>query len=202
MTDIITCLGSNRVAETHLWLNQYHSDSLDRFLSAYTHLGEWLPWTIAAILLFYGLYVTFLKGQKDAWRLASLPLLAQVYATIIVQPIKHLINEPRPLTFFTDHYPDIVLPLVEGVRMRAWHSFPSGHTASFFALALSLIYLIRLATRKSYPAINTVLILFAMLGGYSRIYLSQHFLHDVVIGMVIGLISAYFAKLTLQKHRK
>jgi membrane-associated phospholipid phosphatase len=86
--------------------------------------------------------------------------------------------------------PDVQLPLVEGVRMNYWLSFPSGHTTSFFALffAMSII----LTTKRSYSTfacglLQAALWALAALGGYSRIYLSQHFAADVFAGIIVGI---------------
>ena len=90
--------------------------------------------------------------------------------------------------------PDIQLPLVEGVKMNYWFSFPSGHTTSFFALffALSIICTYHLTAKRPYSTLacgllQAALWALAALGGYSRIYLSQHFAADVFAGMIVGI---------------
>ena len=94
------------------------------------------------------------------------------------------------------HMPDVQLPLAEGVRMNYWLSFPSGHTTSFFALALVVCMIYTRETRETRETrktsttsgiIQTLLFYLAALGGYSRIYLSQHFPKDVFAGMIIGI---------------
>ena len=96
-----------------------------------------------------------------------------------------------PLTWFAEHMPDVQLPLAEGVRMNYWLSFPSGHTTSFFALTFAVCVLLtrdsRLS-RLSRDLIQVLLFFAAALGGYSRIYLSQHFTADVFGGMLVGCL--------------
>jgi membrane-associated phospholipid phosphatase len=109
---------------------------------------------------------------------------------LTTQIVKHIVNAPRPVTWFAANYPDIQLPLVEGVKMNHWCSFPSGHTTSFFALAfVASILLSRLSFNRmiSY-GIQLLLFIAAVLGGYSRIYLSQHFALDVFGGIVVGVL--------------
>ena len=80
--------------------------------------------------------------------------------------------------------------MVEGVKMIYWYSFPSGHTTSFFALALvASILLTRLPRipRRSRALVQILLFGLAALGAYSRIYLSQHFARDVFAGVVVGV---------------
>ncbi len=63
-------------------------------------------------------------------------------------------------------------------------SFPSGHTTSVFALAVLL------ALNTSDKRISLIYLITAVITGYSRIYLGQHFLADVTTGALIGTLSA------------
>lgn len=112
---------------------------------------------------------------------------------------------PRPAKFFDDHIADF-LPIVDGVHLHHNHSFPSGHTSTFFvfftccALLLTYYNYKKTAKKRLFSALSLVIIvLLAALGGYSRIYLSQHFLIDVFVGSIIGttvtcLVFRYFMK--------
>jgi membrane-associated phospholipid phosphatase len=70
-----------------------------------------------------------------------------------------------------------------------YHSFPSGHTASAFALATLLSFSI-----KNKPIASIGLLGAACLVGFSRTYLSQHFLVDVCAGSLIGVSSVYLLR--------
>jgi len=91
-------------------------------------------------------------------------------------------NYPRPYEVFGDR-----LHLIVGEHMRHWHSFPSGHTMSAFAMFFLMIFF----TEKIY--LKWIWLLLALLVGMSRIYLSQHFFEDVLGGSMIGFIIAVFA---------
>ena len=164
--------------ELHLLLCDRHTPARDIFYRYYTQVAEWFPYVVCvAILLF---------GRLGDGLFAS---ACQAFAALTTQIIKHILVAPRPLTWFAEHMPDVQLPLAEGVRMNYWLSFPSGHTTSFFALALALSIL--LSTRMpKIPGILVQIVLFALaaLGGYSRIYLSQHFAADVFGGMIVGCL--------------
>jgi membrane-associated phospholipid phosphatase len=85
---------------------------------------------------------------------------------------------------FLDQMPD--LHLVPGVELYHHFSFPSGHTATAFTILL----LTGLITKKRW--VSFILVWLACIAGFSRVYLSQHFLEDVLAGSLIGLFSALF----------
>ena len=166
--------------ELHLLLCDRHTPARDIFYRYYTTLAEWFPYLVCAALLIF--------GRLGDGVFASSAMLLSALTT---QLFKHIINSPRPLTWFTENMPDIQLPLVEGVKMNLWFSFPSGHTTSFFALAFVVCILITRQPRlPRTPSILVQLLLFfaATLGAYSRIYLSQHFTADVFAGVLVGVL--------------
>ena len=166
--------------DLHLLLCDRHTPARDIFYRYYTTLAEWFPYLVCAALLIFG-------RLGDGVFATSAMLLS----ALTTQLFKHIINAPRPLTWFTENMPDIQLPLVEGVKMNLWFSFPSGHTTSFFALAFVLCILITRQPRiPRTPRILVQLLLFiaATLGAYSRIYLSQHFTADVFAGVLVGVL--------------
>lgn len=188
--------------ELHLLLCDRHTHARDIFYRYYTTLAEWLPYVICVALLL------FTKIGHGVF--AS---TAMLLSTLLTQVCKHIVNAPRPVTWFTEHFPDIQLPLVDGVHMNLWYSFPSGHTTSFFAMTLAVCILITksLSAKQSYStsghiakrsystsgltalAIQLLLFFAATLGAYSRIYLSQHFAMDVFAGLLVGILSTLAA---------
>ena len=163
--------------ELHLSLCQPHTPILDSIVPFITDLVDWLPYLCVVLLLFY----------RAGWAtmLASNLLLS----TLIVQPIKHIIHAPRPLTWFADNMPEITLPLVEGVRMNLWLSFPSGHTTTFFVLFFTLSIILCAENIKGKNILSFICFLCASFGAYTRIYLSQHFALDVFAGILIAIFS-------------
>ena len=166
--------------ELHLLLCDHHTPARDIFYRYYTTIAEWFPYVVCVAIL--------LLGRIGDGAFAS---SAMILSALMTQLIKHIVHAPRPLTWFAANMPDIQLPLVEGVKMNYWYSFPSGHTTSFFALAfVASILLTRLPGNPRFSSILVQILLFvlAALGGYSRIYLSQHFAMDVFAGILIGIL--------------
>ena len=164
-------------AELHLALCQPHTACMDQLVPLFTNLVDWLPYLSVLLLLFYRAgWATFLASNL-------------LLTTLIVQPIKHIVNAPRPLTWFAEHMPDLTLPLVDGVRMNLWLSFPSGHTATFFALFFSLSVICCAENIKGKNILSFLCFLCATFGAYTRIYLSQHFALDIFAGILIATLS-------------
>ena len=177
-------------AELHLALCQPHTTFLDTIIPFFTNLVDWLPYLIVVLLLFY----------RAGWStfLASNLLLT----TLIVQPIKHIVHAPRPITWFADNMPDVTLPLVEGVRMNHWLSFPSGHTATFFALFFCVSIILCAENVKGKYILSFLCFLCASFGAYTRIYLSQHFALDIFAGVLIAVCSTLILYFFLVKNTK
>ena len=180
-------------AELHLALCQPHTTILDTFVPIITNLVDWLPYLCVVLLLFYRAgWATFLASNL-------------LLSTLIVQPIKHIVHAPRPLTWFAENMPDVTLPLVEGVKMNHWLSFPSGHTTTFFVLFFTLSINLCTENIKGKNILSFSCFLFATFGAYTRIYLSQHFALDVLAGILIASFSTillyYFLVLKTKNTR-
>ncbi len=173
-------------AELHLWLNSCHTPLGDVLMRLYSQLAEWPLYLVAALPL-----------VVKRWRITAFYAASELTSATVVWVLKQLFRAPRPATFF-ESIPDVVLPVVEGVRLHHSNSFPSGHTATFFvfftfcALLLAHYYTTHESDRRfsaTWRRLAMLLLLvMAALGGYSRIYLSQHFLSDVCVGSIIGVI--------------
>ena len=154
----------------HLVLNAFHTPILDTFFKYFTYVGAWVPCAVAVVLLIF-----------RKWKIASVILVGQLVATLITTPLKHIIRAKRPSAILSDL--GINFPVVEGVDLHSTLSFPSGHTSAAFTFCFAVALFCPRWWQK-------LLCLFvAVLCGYSRIYLSQHFLEDVLAGSMVGVVS-------------
>ena len=168
--------------DLHLLLCDRHTPARDIFYRYYTQVAEWFPYVVCVLLLLFSRIGDGVCASA-----------AMIFSALTTQLFKHIINAPRPVTWFEQNLPDIQLPLVEGVRMNYWFSFPSGHTTSFFALALVVSIVAtnqksKITNHKLQIALQIILVFLAALGAYSRIYLSQHFSADVFAGIIVGVL--------------
>ena len=172
--------------ELHLLLCDRHTPARDIFYRYYTQVAEWFPYIVCVILLLF--------SRIGDGVFAS---AAMILSALTTQLFKNIINAPRPIKWFELNMPDVQLPLTPGVEVHSWFSFPSGHTTSFFALAFVVSILFSRetstsslsSTNRSYNYLfQAALFFLAALGGYSRIYLSQHFARDVFAGILVGVM--------------
>lgn len=159
-------------SQLHLYINSYHHDLSNTLFYYLTFLGEgWTALIIAVILLFV------------RYRYAVIVILSYALSSVIVQYLKHFVysDHDRPVIFFKNN-PDLYL--VPGVDNNIYNSFPSGHSTTAFAIYLCLALFIPNKWSK------LCLFMLALLVGWSRVYLSQHFFEDIYAGSFIGVASA------------
>ena len=161
-------LFSMNKGELLLWVNGQHTPVWDQFFYLTNYLGEGIFYVVVLILflivrLRYGIALLMALAQVAAW---------VYFCKGVLFP--HIV---RPKLFFEGI---AQLHFVEGVRIHEHFSFPSGHTTTAFALFCLLALMIE---RKE---ISLLFVVFAVLGGLSRIYLAQHFLMDVFAGSMLG----------------
>jgi membrane-associated phospholipid phosphatase len=161
-------------------LNPYHSDFLTTIFTRFTYLGDGFFCVATGLLLF-----VFKKCFLSLMVLSSYAI-----SGIIAQVLKYFIIEARPAVFLKDSSYQY---FIDDVTLHNLHAFPSGHAASAFALAAVLSFA---AKNKNY---SILFLAGAILVGYSRIYLAQHFMDDVLAGAVIGLLSAIISWIFFEK---
>lgn len=158
--------------DIHLVINRLNTPFLDVFFKYMTEFGSAL--LIVPIIL----VLAFIN-----YRFSLMAIASSLMGTLGTQLLKRLVyyDSPRPKVVFQDI---CQLHFVQDVHLHSSHSFPSGHTTGAFALFVVLA----LITKK--PLYQFLFLLMAVLVGYSRMYLSQHFLSDVVVGSIVGTASA------------
>ena len=161
-------------AEIHLFINQYHNHFFDFFFRNLTWLGS--GWAVAV------LFILLLFKYK---RVAVIYLVGNLLITLIVQGLKHLVFNDvlRPAAYFQGIHPLFLAP---GESMHMHNSFPSGHSATAFGIFVILIYL----TKNPWGKFAWLTL--ALIIAFSRVYLSQHFLIDTLVGSFIGTIGMGF----------
>lgn len=151
----------------HLLNEKIRCRLLDKSFPVITHLGGAVitcAFTIALIL--WGGPIFRNVGINIA--------LSLFLSHMAVRVLKKKIQRKRPYDF------------LEEVNTHGlfWDdfSFPSGHTTAVFAICMTLAL--------NVPGHLKILMLVALIIGISRIYIGVHYPIDVVVGALIGIVSA------------
>ncbi len=158
-----------------LYFNPWRVEPFNSLFRFATHLGEAWPYMFFTLLL-------LLVGR---YRYAILIVVVGLCAVPIQYYLKDLFDVDRPLTYFEKLDQMQAVVRVPDVELNSGKtSFPSGHTLGAFALysVLAMIF----AERR--PRFGILFALFGIFVAISRIFLVQHFLHDVLFGALLGLL--------------
>jgi undecaprenyl-diphosphatase len=145
-------------------VNKWPAPRWIRLLSiAATRAGDgWLWYSLGLLVLLFG-------GEGRLTAIAAAGSAAVVGIGLFVS-IKKVSGRKRPCEI----EPHVWAHLLPPDRF----SFPSGHTITAFAVAITL--------GDFYPILLAPLLLCALLIATSRILLGMHFLSDVLVGAIIG----------------
>lgn len=177
--------------ELMFWVNRHHNDFLDVFFRCVTFLGEDFVWL--GLLIYFAFVNYFQKITKlREIKLLIITWLAKVFVSV---SLKNIFNLPRPMEVYQNFGREI--HLVAGVEINHWQSFPSGHTMTAFTFACFVL----LTLKQKKTAIFALFV--AILVGYSRMYLFQHFPRDVFAGGILGVgVVSIILTLSSQKARR
>ena len=157
--------------EAFLYLNANLGLFTDKVFEYSSYLAEgwiWIPYFIVLV----GLY------KKDK----AFILMNFLISTLLTQFAKNFIftTAMRPMASGLDA---TQIHTVPGVEIHTFNSFPSGHTATAFTLFILTTYLF---PNKYVLSIGIV---YAIVCGYSRVYLAQHFPLDLAGGIFVALLT-------------
>lgn len=160
-----------------LILNRFHDSYLDTFFKSITFLGDWPAYIFALAFLF----------SKLKFRAFYVVLLVSILVPITSYISKANFKQPRPVNYFQDKPVFNDLQKVDGVVLHTgFSSFPSGHTMSAFAVFSLLAFFASNSKRQIFLFFSLAILVAA-----SRVYLIQHFVEDVWMGSLIGVMLAY-----------
>ncbi len=159
--------------EIYFAVNSRHRGLLDNIEPYITDLGN--GWTIIILASLLTLY---------NYRVAFLMVTTFLVTSLAVQIVKFFFDAPRPKLYFKDQLSKLYF--VKGVDILSHDSFPSGHTLTAFAAGVLVTYLVK---NKSW---GILLVVYGVMVGFSRMYLSEHFFEDVIGGSVLGVFLAIF----------
>jgi undecaprenyl-diphosphatase len=176
--------------EIFLFLNNLGNPAWDDFWNFITNKFASIP--------FYALLVFFLYKALGLKRTLLTLVLVAVLITMTDQLsnlFKHFFERPRPCR------QEGVMEHARFVAVRCGRfGYFSAHAASSAALCIFLGMILKNYWKHIFP----VLIFWALLVSYSRIYIGVHYPADIITGWVLGIIIGYllflFHKFLLKKY--
>ncbi|MGW4562175.1 phosphatase PAP2 family protein [Streptomyces sp. NPDC004561] len=137
---------------------------------------------VFAVLMVWGWW-NARRRDTAAMTLALAAPVAVVVAFAVAEVAKKLVAEVRPCYSMPHDY------FVDACPGRADYAFPSGHSTTAFATVAALWLLDR--------RLSAVAAAFALFEGFTRVYLGDHYPHDVLGAAVLALPVAYLVSRVL-----
>jgi membrane-associated phospholipid phosphatase len=164
------------------WVNAHNTAEADFFFQNATYLGDGAFFILLIIIL-------FIRSK----RFGLLALASFAVSSLLSIFLKQVVfnGRPRPALVFADS--KWAYHVIKGLDIYTINSFPSGHTISAFAVFTLLALLDERKGR------GWALLIPAILVGYSRVYLFQHFTVDVFAGSLIGVATSLIVFLVVSR---
>lgn len=158
-------------------LNSYHAEWLDSVMFVISHKLTWIPLYIGILYFIFKVYGT--KG--------FVAVLCIVLTIVLADQITSTVMKPFFARLRPTHEPELkdLVHIVNGYRGEKF-GFASSHAANTFGLALFIFLLFKDRSRHV-----RWIFLWALLVGYSRIYLGVHYPGDILVGAVVGMICSF-----------
>lgn len=163
--------------EIFICLNGHNSPFWDSVMLFITDKLVWIP------LYAYLLYLIFKDYGKQGWIIAA----GIVLTIVLADQVTSTIMKPYFARLRPSHEPSLqsLIHIVNNYK-GGKYGFASSHAANTFGIATFLFLLFR-KTRKWI----IMLFVWATVVTYSRIYLGVHYPGDILVGAIVGIISAF-----------
>ncbi len=170
--------------ELFLYLNEQHNPFWDTVMTTVTNKYFWIP--------FYVLLIIYLMYR---YRRQSLPMLGMAIAAVgLADFVASGIFKPYFARLRPCHDADIsgMVNFIQGCGGQ--FGFMSSHASTAFALAVFF----NLILSDRYFIFKIVLVAWAVIVSYSRVYLGVHYPGDIIAGALLGSFLAYLSSLGYQ----
>jgi membrane-associated phospholipid phosphatase len=155
------------------WFHSLKNNSYYNFFTIITKLGDSLAYLVGGLLLF----VVF-RNRKPFRSYAGLFLFSTVAVSgLTADLVKYVVGRARPKLYFNENLYGFDFFRWE----HAWTSFPSGHSATAFSVAVILTIL--------FPRWRIAALFAGFIIAFSRVFLAQHYISDVIAGSFLGVVS-------------
>lgn len=171
-----------------LALNGLHNAYWDRFMMIYTQRFVWVPFYLSFLYVMFRNFPVKINIVCIVVVAIIITICDQTASTLL----KPLVERLRPSNPANPISP--LVHIVDGYRGGRF-GFPSSHAANAWSMAFFARYLVRRSK------LTIFLTIWAFLMSYSRIYLGVHYVGDILVGMLIGFITASLSYYIFQRVR-
>ena len=158
---------------------------LDSLAATASNIGS-MDIYIFILLISSLLFLSMIRHSKDLRKSAMILVIALIFSIIIVYPLKSIFGVSRPYYYLNDvhvycggKWHNIIEPLSQNDK---GNSFPSAHATRLF-IVLGILWM--------YKRLRVPLLLFFLLLSFFIVYIGSHYVSDVAMGSVIGLVVGY-----------
>lgn len=181
-----------------LYIQEYiRSDFLNPIMKVLTHSGD-----KGILLIVLILALLFIPRTRAIGIMSTISIAIEALLNNVL--LKNLIARTRPY--------DEIEGLINLVGRQSDYSFPSGHTGAAFAVAGAMLVVAlfglpmiektgefkREDPSLTFKLISVILIMYATLLAFSRMYVGVHYPTDVLCGLLLGLGTSAVAYLIYQ----
>jgi undecaprenyl-diphosphatase len=164
-------------ASLFVWLNGFHHPIADTFFYAATHTVAWIPMYVWILYLLWRTY-----GIQSIWHLVAIALAVTLSDQFTSSFMKPFFERLRPCWE----------PTLQGfIHIPHGCGGKFGFASSHAADTLSATILAYVALRKEYP-FTIYFFIWPLVSSYSRLYLAAHYPGDLLVGWLVGMLSAGF----------
>lgn len=152
----------------------------------------WLAFSDRQIWYVLYLIIAGIVIWRVGWKKGLIMILAVVICIVAVDQgcnlVKHSAERLRPCwdEWMISHG----LNILEKPSERSLYGFFSGHSANSFAFATWSLIALRLDKRLKWKGYAAFIYTWAALVAISRIFVGKHFLGDIIVGAIFGIVVA------------
>lgn len=167
--------------ELFLYLNHWRADWMDPVMIFLSAKKVWIP---LYVIIFGAIIYSYKK-----WSFVY--LLALILSVTAADQITSGFMKPYFKRYRPCHESNLTDQVLTPSKCGGKYGYASSHAANTFAVAFFIFFLFN-REQKKWP--QMLLIVWAALISYSRIYLGVHYPLDIITGALIGIVCAFLLK--------
>ncbi|SHJ50487.1 phosphatase PAP2 family protein [Pseudozobellia thermophila] len=159
-----------------VYLNGLGIEDYDVFWTTVTNFTTWIPLFILFIVLIFIKY-----PKKEAFWVIVTILVMILYVGTLTDLTKHAVARLRP------NNNEDINTLIRILKNPSTYSFFSGHSSSSFSITTLVVLFLKNRFKWSW-----LFYIWPVLFVLSRIFVGVHFPLDILVGALVGVLSALF----------